>query len=355
MSLRLSDRAARAAATTGADGHTSEEPGAEATLPRSLEVRFIGAFEGWSLITLACDHEPAWLLGEVAGALGIEDPRQLLASLAQRWRDDCPSDAIVSLEGGDRRQLLDKLDRAHVVLPPGDRRKPLVLLRAVAIEELVACFDSASARRFRAHLRGRVIPEFHAYERASRTLEQPILSPDAALIAANRLEFERRCFEAAVLERLLERLEQAGLVDADLLIAHRVVASDLALGGRLEDFDELLAHGWSTPTQIAERWREMTPMRVGRVIAHLGLKGSRAHSRAFLDKARAHDRTVVSYVYSPCAVGLIERELRSRGHRRCEAADDHTPEQDARGEPRTRHGCTNGRTTKSSGPLRRQR
>ncbi|WP_106087729.1 hypothetical protein [Enhygromyxa salina] len=285
-------------------------------------MQFVGAFEGWSLITVACDHRPFWLLTELANVLGVEQPARLLAALAERWHESCPEHAMVSLDAGDRRDLLDKLDRAHVVLASASLRKPITLLGPVAVDELCACFDSAVARRLRAHLRDQIVPEFHAWDRATRALEQPILSVDAATIAANRLEFERRCFEAAVLERLLDGLEQSSFVDAELLAAHRVVASELALGGMLEDYQEVLAHGWSTPTQIAERWCGMTPMRVGTLIANLGLKGSRAHSRAFLNKARGHDRTVISHVYSPAAVGLIERELHGRGHHRCAQIDE---------------------------------
>ena len=295
------------------------DPTDRPSVERDLQVRFVGSFEGWSLITIACDREPALLLGELGSALGIEDPSQLLARTP---------DAVVRLDGGDRRELLDKLERAHVVLPREHQRQPLVLLRAAALDALLACFDSPNSqgrtRRLIAHLRERVIPEFHAYERAGRALEQPILSIDAATIAANKLEFERRCFEAAVLNRLLDRLGEAGLVASDLLEAHRVVASEIALGGWLDDYREQLTHGWSTPTQIAERWCGMTSMRVGKLIAHLGLKGSRAHSRAYLSKARGSERTVIGHVYSPAAVTLIERELRSRGFCRC--VDHHDSE-----------------------------
>ncbi|MFV8750123.1 hypothetical protein ACNOYE_06205 [Nannocystaceae bacterium ST9] len=285
---------------------------------RALQVQFVGGFEGLSLVTIACDSQPAWLLEEIAAILEITSDAAL-EHLAARWHDHCPSDALIRLEGGVRRELVDKLDRAHVVLARG--RKALLLVRMPAIDELVARLDVPAARRLRTHLRERVVPEFHAWERAARALEQPLLSADAVTIAGNRLEFERRCFEAAVLERLLDRLEREGLVESDRLVAFRVVASELALGARLADFAESLAHGWSTPTQIAERWHDTSPLRVGRVIGSLGLKGSRAHSRALLNKARGHDRTVVSHVYSPAAVALIERELRSRGHRRIDPED----------------------------------
>lgn len=293
---------------------------------RELAVQLVGCFEGWSLITVACNHEPTWMASELARILGFATPLELLGVLAKRWYERCPAGAIHYLEHGDRRELIERLDRAHVVLAPDHRRRPIVLLSAVAVYELVSALDSAVARSFARHLREQVIPEFHAHERAATALERPLLSIDAVTIAGNRLEFEQRCFEAAVLERLLDRLERAGTIDADQLIAHRVVASEIALGARLVDFEEELAHGWMTPTQIAERWCDMTPLRVGRLIAHLGLKGSRAHSRAFLTKARGQQRTVLGYVYSPSAVALIERELRSRGLRRCTCAEDYEAE-----------------------------
>lgn len=305
------------------DHRTSDEPGDDsASLPapeRELQVQLVGGFEGLSLVTIAVDHQPAWLLDEVAGALELS-AELVLDRIAERWHADCPSDVVIRLAGPQRRELIDKLDRAHVVLARG--RSPLLLVRMPVIEELVTSLDLPVARRLRTHLRERVIPEFHAWERAARALEQPLLSADAVTIAGNRLEFERRCFEAAVLERLLDRLEREGKIDDDRLTAFRVVASELALGARLSDFCESLAHGWMTPSQIAERWRDTSPLRVGRVIGSLGLKGSRAHSRALLNKARGLDRTVVSHVYSPAAVALIERELRSRGHRRVESEDE---------------------------------
>jgi hypothetical protein len=303
-----------------------DEVGDEATsLPlveRELQVQFVGAFDGRSLITVALDHQPAWLLDELLAVLELPLERAL-EHLSERWHESCPPDVLIRLEGAQRRELLDKLERAHVVLPRG--RRAILLVRMAVVDELVALVDLPLARRLRGHLRERVIPEFHAWERAASALAQPLLSADAVTIAANRLEFERRCFEAAVLERLIDRLEREGNLDDDRVTAYRVVASELVLGARLSDFAESHAHGWMTPTQIAARWQDASPLRVGRVIGALGLKGSRAHSRALLSKARGFDRTVVSYVYSPAAVALIERELRSRGHRRIESEREISP------------------------------
>ena len=70
--------------------------------------------------------------------------------------------------------------------------------------------------------------------------------------------------------------------------------------------------------QIARRHLGVTSQRVGQVITLLGLRDSKFHCKAILNKVAGRDRAVVSHLYSPAAVGLIERELKSRGYRRVE-------------------------------------
>lgn len=63
---------------------------------------------------------------------------------------------------------------------------------------------------------------------------------------------------------------------------------------------------WLSPRAIAARWTDVTAQRVDNIIGSLGLRDSERHSADTssdpLDRA-----------YSPAAVALIERELRSRG------------------------------------------
>lgn len=300
-------------------GRASSETVAVGTIGRPREVpatmvHAVQCFDGFSLVTVDSGGRPMWLGFEIAAILGLGDVRTLLGLLARQWVERCPPNVLRIVDGHARTELLERLERAQVVVAAAHRRRPLALLTSEAIDELVACQDSALGRRFRRHLRERVVPEFHAHQRAARALARPLLTTHDATIARNALELERRCFHAAVLERLVDRLEADGLGDVEDRLAHRVVASELALGGSLAEHAERLTHGWATPAQIAERWSELSPIRVGRVIADLGLKG--AHSRAVLTKARGHERTVISHVYSPSAVTLIERELASRGFRR---------------------------------------
>ena len=63
---------------------------------------------------------------------------------------------------------------------------------------------------------------------------------------------------------------------------------------------------WYTATCISERWESLPVGRVIQIIELLGMRGSTHHTR------RLDGRTEGS----PAAVGLIERELRSRGYQR---------------------------------------
>ena len=68
---------------------------------------------------------------------------------------------------------------------------------------------------------------------------------------------------------------------------------------------------WETATGIAERWERVTVPRVRQFVSLLGLTCSKKH-------CRMAGSTVE---YSPAAVGLIEREIRSRGHRCTRASE----------------------------------
>ena len=63
---------------------------------------------------------------------------------------------------------------------------------------------------------------------------------------------------------------------------------------------------WLSATQIADRWEGVTVRRASQIVTLLGLRSVTAHQR---------ERGNVTE-YSPAVVGLIERELQSRGYSR---------------------------------------
>jgi hypothetical protein len=73
---------------------------------------------------------------------------------------------------------------------------------------------------------------------------------------------------------------------------------------------------WETARDIAGRWADVTAGRVAQMVRHLGLGSSKHHTGISDGEA----------TFSPAAVGLIERELRSRGYQARERGELSTDE-----------------------------
>lgn len=286
-----------------------------------LAVGFVGSFEGRTLVTCDFGGKPCWLGSEIAAVLGIGGTSDLARHLALDWADAAiEGEHWIRLGELELAELIFELAERGVVLPAAlqEASSTLLLLEpgvALAVERGgVEPITPSAGQRLLAHLRERVIPDLAAVRRPSGSP----LEREVAAIARERIELERRRWEYQALESLCEALEVTHEVDPEVIWAYRVTAAEIALGGQLWQLKPTIEHGWLSPTQIAARHLGVTPQRVGQVISLLGLRDSKAHSKAVLNKAVGRDRAVVSHLYSPAAVGLIERELRSRGYRRVE-------------------------------------
>jgi hypothetical protein len=282
---------------------------------------FVGSYEGRTLVTCDLGGKPCWFGSEVAAVLGIGGTSELARKLAIDWADSAiEGEHWVRLGELELAELVFELAERGVVLPASlqEASSTLLLLEpgvALAVER--CCPDATTpcaGQRLLAYLRERVIPDVGAIRRPSGSP----LEREVAAIARERIELERRRWEYEALEDLCAGLEAGGEVDAEVIWAYRVTAAELALGDQLWQLKPTIEHGWLNPTQIAARHLGVTPQRVGQIITLLGLRDSKVHSKAVLNKAVGRDRAVVSHLYSPAAVGLIERELRSRGYRRVE-------------------------------------
>lgn len=311
------------------DSHPVEEAWSESSelgpAHPPIGVGFVGSFEGRSLITLALRSEgrraestgACWFIGEVAGLLGLGGASELARRLAIDWADEAREGVhwlrIGELELAELQLAL--LERG-VVLPPSlEQARTTHLLLEPGVALAVARTGNAGVgERLLAHLHERVLPDLQVLGRPSAAPHER----EAAAIVRERLELERRRWEFETLDQLAERLELEGEVDDEVAWAYRVVAAEVALDGDLWQLKPSIEHGWLSPTEIARRHLGVTPARVGQVISLLGLRESRAHSKAVLNKAPGRERSVITHLYSPAAVGLIERELRSRGYRRVE-------------------------------------
>lgn len=308
------------------DTHPADEDWDVPTRPPT-GIGFVGAFEGRALITLEIDKQPCWFAAEVAAILELgSGASELARRLAIDWADEA-REGVHWVRTGELELAelqLELCDRG-VVLPASlhEARSALLILEpGLALAVARTTTRDGAGQRLLTHVRERVIPEIQAIT-SGRTQARTQLEREAAAIARDRLELERRRWEYDALEGLCEALEHGPAesgeaVDAEVVWAYRVVAAEIALDGDLWQLKPNIEHGWLSPSEIARRHLGVTPQRVGQVISLLGLRESKVHAKAVLNKAIGRDRTVVSHLYSPAAVGLIERELRSRGYRRVE-------------------------------------
>lgn len=281
----------------------------------------VGSFEGRTLVTCDLRGKPCWFGSEIAAVLGIGGTSELARKLAIDWADDAiEGEHWVRLGELELAELIVELAERGVVLPASlqEASSTLLLLEpgvALAVERSTGDASTPSAgQRLLAYLRERVIPDVGAIRRPSASP----LEREVAAIARERIELERRRWEFETLESLCDALERGHDVDVEVVWAYRVTAAEIALGGQLWQLKPTVEHGWLNPSQIAARHLGVTPQRVGQIITLLGLRDSKVHSKAVLNKTLGRNRAVVSHLYSPAAVGLIERELRSRGYRRVE-------------------------------------
>lgn len=299
--------------------HPAEEAWTEPTRPPT-GVYFVGSFEGRSLITLDVNGRPAWQAGEVAALLGLGGASELARRLAIDWADDArEGEHFLRIGELELDELRFVLHERGVVMSANlaEARSALLLLEpglALAVARTSESPRGGVGRRLLTHVRERVIPDVANIDRPHASA----LEREVAVITRERLELERRRWAYGVIESMCEALERDGSIDADVIWAYRVVAAEIALDGELWQLKPSIEHGWLSPKQIARRHLGATSQRVGLVITQLGLRDSKVHCKAVLNKAVGRDQAVVSHLYSPAAVGLIERELRSRGYRRVE-------------------------------------
>jgi hypothetical protein len=302
--------------------HPTEEAERVPTRP-STGICFVGSFEGRSLITYRHGSQasaPCWQAGEVAAILGLGGASELARRLAIDWAADArEGEHWIRIGELELDELRFELGERGVIMTASlaEARSALLLLEPGLALAVCRCSEPGKASagpRLLAHVRERVIPDVAALGRPSGSP----LEREVAAIVRERLELERRRWAFGVLDGLCEALERCGEVDAEVIWAYRVVAAEIALRGELWQLKPTIEHGWLSPKQIARRHLGVSSQRVGQVITLLGLRDSKFHSKAVLNKAAGRERAVVSHLYSPAAVGLIERELKSRGYRRVE-------------------------------------
>lgn len=287
-------------------------------------VRLQETFEGQPLTTLTIHGRDAWIAREVGQAIGYaQRGKRFATKITGDWSDEL-------IEGQDYQVLKGRELQAFKALffkgtgsvPLGGNRGLLVLFESGLHLALVKTRKPEGAR-LRRFLADKVLPQLvrdGRFDPEREVVDGELVErvePDPREAREQRLqrklELEDRKFRAASLRRTIDTLRRLGTIGEDVYAAYEVSASEIALGRNLSALKPVTADDWLSPTQIGKR-NGVSAYQVGRVITQLGLRGNKPGlAKAIVNKARGHDRTVTSYLYSPAAVRQIEEALGNRG------------------------------------------
>jgi len=272
-------------------------------------------FEGKPFTTTLYKGQPCWIAREVGVALGYSDGgRRLVNKVGKEWADEFIEGRDYTMIVGEELKQFREL--AEVDTDSVSTYAPQILvLYESGIHLVLAKTAMPAGRRLRRFLVDKVLPQLvrdGSYSPEREVVSGQIVArePDneqthLQLVA----DLEDRRFKSEWLVRLVERLESRDRVAPDVADAYWVVAAEIATGLQLSSLKPQVEDDWLSPTAMAERTG--VPLHVvGRVISQLGLRGNYAGvCKAIVNKAKAHDRTVTSYLYSPRAVAQIEAAL----------------------------------------------
>ena len=111
---------------------------------------------------------------------------------------------------------------------------------------------------------------------------------------------------------LVNILRQHRKVSEDIILSYEIAATEAETGLTFSTLKPDTEDDWESPSEIAARLG-VSAQRVGLTITELNLRGNHPGlSKAIVNKAQGHQRTVTSYLYSPQAVQRIEQCLSER-------------------------------------------
>jgi prophage antirepressor-like protein len=279
-------------------------------------------FEGNPLTTIFYQNKPCWIAREVGNAMGYaRNGERLVTKITKEWSEEFIEEHdFVSISGSELAEfkVLSQLHTDSV----SSRAKHLILLFEPGLHLALAKSNKPVGRRLRRFIADEVLPQISrdgAYL-PERTVEDGKLVESESAISARRLALAEarearldRQLKSSALKSLVKTLKHAGHVSEDIIVSYEIAAAEEATGQRFAALKPKTEDNWKSPSDIAARLG-ISSQRVGRTISELNLRGNHPGlSKAIVNKAKGHDRTVTSYLYSPEAVRRIENSLSENG------------------------------------------
>lgn len=276
-------------------------------------IRLTSAFEDQNITTIEYKGRPAWIANEIGRAMGYSNNgRRLIGKISEKWQDEL-------VEGRDysilRHSELNEFKQLLTLVPESGtspNTPVLMLLFEPALHFVCLKTNKPIGKKLRRFMVDEVMPQ---------------LVRDGAYIPGREVKgndvFDKIAFERLLVEKaredrldremkhdalngLIADLMEMNKLDEDVYAAYRVTATEIVLKTPLPMLKPKTDDDWQSPSEIAER-NSISPQKVGRIITSLGLRGNKEGlCRAIINKARGHNRTVTTYLYSPNAVELIE-------------------------------------------------
>lgn len=284
-------------------------------------IRLTKDFESQSITTITFRGKPAWLALEIGRVLGYsENGNRLTRKITQQWSDEL-------VEGRDFIRLKgEELSDLKKVLEPGTDSvlSPFathaVLLFESGVHFVCLKTEKPIGKRLRRFLVDEVMPQLvrdGAYLPERKVTKEGLLEfrDNQINIKLNRerrlskqLEQKERQFKYKVLQSQIDTLRRSGHLGEDVIAAYQTSVVEELLDMDLDSLKPPMPEPYISPTEIAERLGT-TAHAVGRIISQLGIRGDQRYSKAIMNKARGHERTVCSYLYKPCVVEMVRDEL----------------------------------------------
>ena len=281
-------------------------------------VYLITSFEEHPITTVTYRGRPAWIARQIGDAIGYaQQGKRFVTRITGAWADEFIGGRDYLVLTGLELELFKSLIELGTD-PVPSRAPSLLLLFESGLHLALTKTSKPVGKRLRRFMVDELLPQIvrdgcYSPERAVRDGELVPKETEARLQRehrlARKLDLEDRKFRAGSLRRTVGTLHALGYVDDGVFASYEVVASEIALERDLSVLKPPTDDDWLSPTQIGALLG-LSAQKVGRLITRLGLRGNHAGlARSIVNKARGHDRTVITYLYSPAAVSRIEAVL----------------------------------------------
>lgn len=296
----------------------------EKPVPSTAMTLFDHTFETAKITTIVYKGRPCWLAREVGEAIGYaNNGKDFVAQFTGEWREEMVAGHDFAPIDGEELEQFKALGYVGVESTPS-RTPTVTLLFESGLWLALAKTRKPAGKRLRRFLVEQVLPQV---ARDGRYLPEREVTPQGVMVESEHarkmreLDIEEQKVQAQLRhldmrEREVKAQALVTLVDSlpylseDIRQAYRVKAAEELTGRDLAGLLPAAPAGpsWESPTAIGTRMG-VSANTVGKAITALGLRGAEGKSRKIVNKAKGHDRTVETWLYSPEAVAEIETYL----------------------------------------------